>query len=77
MSDRGLAYRRWAVPGPAAALRVLAASRGLRSSSERRDIAVGKADERRRITWPLPGGPLPHAAERLSLWTRVELLSRI
>jgi hypothetical protein len=74
MTARWLTFTGWAVPGPMAALAEWVASRWAGKRARPRGLRVDAAP---RSTRAMPSGPHPHASATLSLWSQVELLSRM
>jgi hypothetical protein len=74
MTARWLTSTAWVVPAPMAAVTDWVASRWARKRARPRGVRESAGP------WPpqaMPSGPHPHASARLSLWSQVELLSRM
>ena len=77
MTDHRLTLPWLAATGVAARLTALIMSLGVASSVRARHGAADGGPEGPRTPRTQPCGPHPHAIERLSVSTRIELLSRI
>lgn len=77
MSSRPMAHPGVVAPRAMSAMASLLASVGFRLLTRRGDDGAQRMDGAPQIAPTMPTGPLPHATERLSLWNRVDLLSRI
>ena len=76
MSSRRMAHPGVVAPRAMSGMASLVASLGFRLLTTRGGY-VQRTDEVPPVAPTMPTGPLPHATERLSLWNRVDLLSRI
>jgi hypothetical protein len=77
VTDHRLTLPWLAATGVAARLTALVMSLGLSSSARAQHVASDRDPGRPRTSRIVPSGPHPHAIDRLSVSTRIELLSRI
>jgi hypothetical protein len=73
MIARRLTFMGWVAQAPMVVVTEWLAARWVRKPARSRGLGLDDASRRPRV---MPSGPHPHACERLSLWSQVELLSR-